>query len=244
LLLAQFTAAASALTLAAESFQSQQSQSPPAPVVLLVQKLFQKIVYALGSLLRGNRPAQVHFCAAGGPEVLGTTLTGLLRREDQKGSPSTTHARKMTKRLLMLADDIVSDVKLNHYHHQEDKSPAAVDEDETIVQAFASAQWCELAVLALQTGDSTIHETALLTVATLAGQCISARSWNMEVVQQAIFQIRDHWKTGPGSESMDPDILQERLELIESTMNVLTTAEESKEYIYSRGPEVQQNKTD
>jgi hypothetical protein len=159
-------------------------------------------VYALGALLRNNRPAQVHFCASGGPKLLGLTLTHLI----EEGS---THANKMTKRLLMLADDIVSDVKL---HSEETKSPQV---DDAILQAFSTPQWCQLAVLALR-GDSTIYETALLTVATLAGQC----SWNVDSVQKAIFQIRDDWQA---ESDMDPDILKERLQLIESTMTLLTT---------------------
>jgi hypothetical protein len=219
LLLAQFTAVP----------EQPQSSSP-----VLVKKL-QKVVYGLGSLLRGNRPAQVHFLSVGGPELLGTTLTGLLLEEG-----SSSHAHKMTKRLLMLADDIVSDVKLAHEEAnkmtdkllsmladdivsdvklaQEEAISETAVVDETIVQAFSTAQWCELAVLALR-GDPTIHETALLTVATLADKCARS-SWNMDGVQQAIFQIRDHWQK-EGS-NMDPDILKERLELIESTMNVLT----------------------
>jgi nucleotide exchange factor SIL1 len=194
LMLAQFAAASQ------EHIQS-------APVV----KKLQKVVYALGSLLRNNRPAQVHFCASGGPSLLGTTLTGLI----EEGS---SHANKMTKRLLMLADDIVSEVKLIE---EENKSPQV---DEAIMQAFSTKQWCQLAALALH-GDPTIYETALLTVATLAGQC----SWNKDLVQKAIFQIRDDWKA---ESDTDPDILKERLQLIESTMTLLTT-EHTKQSLYS-----------
>jgi hypothetical protein len=118
----------------------------------------------------------------------------------------------------MLADDIVSEVKLIE---EQSKSPQV---DEAIMQAFSTEQWCQLAVFALQ-GDPSIHETALLTVATLVGQC----SWDKDVVQKAIFQIRDDWKT---ESEMDPDILKERLQLIESTMTLLT-AEETKQSLYS-----------
>lgn len=200
LMLAQFTAAS----------QEHMIQSQP-----VVQKL-QKVVYALGALLRNNRPAQVHFCASGGPELLAMTLTGLI---EEKSDP---HANKITKRLLMLADDIVSDVKLHQLHeHEHEQESKSLQVDEAIMQAFSTEQWCQLAVLALQ-GDPAIYETALLTVATLVGHC----SWDMDVVQQAIFQIRDDWKA-EGSDT-DPDILKERLELIDSTMNLLTSKNETK----------------
>jgi hypothetical protein len=117
-----------------------------------------------------------------------------------------------------LADDIVSEVKLIE---EENKSPQV---DEAIMQAFSTKQWCQLAALALH-GDPTIYETALLTVATLAGQC----SWNKDLVEKAIFQIRDDWKA---ESDTDPDILKERLQLIESTMTLLTT-EHTKQSLYS-----------
>lgn len=186
LLLAQFTAT---------------SGIPEYHSSLPVVKKLQKLVYGLGSLLRANRPAQAHFCAAGGAESLGATLIGLL-----DGNTNSPHAKKMAERLLMLADDIVSDVMLHEVESEHDAP---------IIRAFSSDQWCELAVLALA-GDPAIHETALKTIATLTGQC---SSWDMDLVQQSIIQIRDDWKTG-GSE-MHPDILKERLQLIESTMTLL-----------------------
>jgi hypothetical protein len=59
-------------------------------------------------------------------------------------------------------------------------------------------------------------------VTTLVGQC----SWDTDLVQKAIFQIRDDWNA---ESDMDPDILKERLELIESTMTLLTTEETKQE---------------
>jgi len=169
------------------------SKEPPSPSVV---KKLQKMLYGLGALLRANRPAQVHFCASKGPEILGKTLANLV--EDR-----SSHAVKMTKRLLNLADDIILDVEL---HASKSKQV-----DEAIVQAFSSELWCQLTAVALQ-GDPVIREVALRTVAALVGHC----SWDMTAMQQSISQLRDDWKAE--ASEMHSDILQEQLELAEATI--------------------------
>jgi nucleotide exchange factor SIL1 len=110
--------------------------------------LLYKFLYALGSLLRGNRMAQSHFCAAGGAQVLGDILVTAVHQ----------NAVKTAKRLLTLAHDVVMDIKL---HEGTSKQV-----DAAIVSAFSTEPWCRATLQALQLSvleEEALHATQALT---------------------------------------------------------------------------------
>ena len=134
-------------------------------------KKFYKILYALGSLLRGNRMAQAHFCAAGGPTVLGKMLSTASQ------DPASADV-KATKRILALADDIVSDVTLHPYEQDEDI-------DKLIVASFSADDWCEPPIRFLE--RDVLQETALETIQALEPFC----NWEKGLVRTKVTTVKE-----------------------------------------------------
>ena len=175
----------------------QQLEQTPAEGHVLQQKL-QKILYSLGALLRGNRAAQVHLSASSGPDLLAKRLAVWIG-EGSSGSI------KLSKRLLLLASDIVTDVKLH--------GSKSAQVDQAIVESFSSESWCASTHRALK--ETSLQVTALLTVKTLAPEC----SWDNESVRRAVEDIKKNWESN-GS-GMDSDIQRERLNLVQNTLDEL-----------------------
>lgn len=124
---------------------------------LVVRQKEQKLLYALGAMLRGNRRAQIHFGAESGPAVLGKRLEAALA----DGSPS---ALKLAKRVLTLAYDIVSDITLH---------PSTSEQvDLEIAKSFADEAWCVSVLKAFNfEGESTLQDMAALTARVLQDYC-------------------------------------------------------------------------
>lgn len=161
---------------------------------------FQKYLYALGSILRGNRLAQVQFCSMRGPEQLGKIALEFVESVDT----SKNHA-KITMRLLTLAEDIVADVQLH-----ESKSKQV---DQAIVEAFASEAWCSALQRALQI-PSIVQETALKAAERMTPYC----QWD-DSMGDNLEAIKSKWESS--SSSTDPDIHRERIEFLENFMSRL-----------------------
>lgn len=166
-----------------------------------------KYLYALGSFLRGNRAAQRHFAAIHGVKVLGNTLVpaidGVLVHNDK-------HSKKVTARLLSLADDIVTGVELHA-----GPSPQV---DMAIIEAFSDQDWCLSIHRALQSQFKDLQETALRTAGGLSKHC--EKSWTKENVVQVLHQLKQSWSDKASDE--DPDVRQERIQLVESVLNGLS----------------------
>jgi hypothetical protein len=154
-------------------------------------KKLQKIMYALGALLRGNREAQVHFLSLNGPSMLGQVLIS------QDGS-------NLDKRILSLADDIVSDI---HLHPRE---PIM---DALIVEAFARDEWCEAAIELLE--RDALQKTALLTIKTISPHC----QWDKDRVRTSVTRVKTKWEES--KEDHDSEHYKERLQLVDSILSEL-----------------------
>jgi len=165
-----------------------------------IKKLL-KLIYCLGSFLRGNRQAQIHFGAAGGPIVLGKAMEIAI----QNAHEANAFYNKMAVRLFNLASDIVADVTL----HPFDGKHKSVDD--AIIQAYSSKEWCAAVVAALQVVG--IEETALKTVLTLAPYC----QFDADAIHLAIAKIKKAWE----SSDMDPDVHKNLVELADSTKQAL-----------------------
>jgi hypothetical protein len=184
---------------AVEEFTIDGSKTTPIDLLLaLIQKVdsslkLQKTMYALGALLRGNREAQAHFCALDGPAVLGQVL---LR---QDGTDP-----KLARRILALADDIVSDVDL----HPKEKTMDAL-----IIGAFSKDDWCQSAILSLE--RDALQETALRTIRTMAPHC----QWDKDFVRASVTRVKAKWEEE--KEDHDLEHFEERLQLAASILNQL-----------------------
>jgi hypothetical protein len=170
-----------------------------------------KTLYALGSLLRGNRNSQNHFCADQGPALLEQVLAQLAGFHEQE-HPMSRDGIKVVSRLLSLAQDIVADVTL----HESESNQV----DEAIRKAFSTPLWCTTLVQFSQVPK--LYETSLQTIQQLAPYC--KENWDLEQVRQQIqqppAQVHQSWL----ADDLDQDIRQERKELMESTVRAVAQA--------------------
>jgi hypothetical protein len=168
-----------------------------------------KSIYGLSSLLRGNRLAQIHFCAGDGPMQLGTLL------QTCGGSKNNNNNINVAKRLLTLAHDIVTDVELHA-----GRSPQV---DQAIVQSFATEPWCQAVVQFLGhaggDGGGMIQETALRTWVSLAPYCQKGNQNDHVMVEESLTRLQQKWESE--SNDMDPDHWQERKQLLEAARKLL-----------------------
>jgi hypothetical protein len=149
------------------------------PIELLLDQLkrndnvkkSQKMMYALGSLLRSNRVAQARFCADGGPAVLGSMLS------DAAQDPASADT-KLTKRILALADDVVSDVTL-HPYEQDDAI------DKLIIASFSKDEYCQSPIRLLD--QEALQENALQTIEALEPYC----QWDKELVRSSVAKVKE-----------------------------------------------------
>lgn len=146
-----------------------------------VRALLEKSIYALGSLLRGNRMAQTHFCATDGAERLGKMLLKASKRES---SPSSF---KLTQRLLSLAGDIVSDVTLHGDVGMEQLNLV-------IIKSFTTKLWCDAPIDMIRSDPYLpifLQETLLTTIAVLSPFC----EWNdhAEEARKGLKKLEQGW---------------------------------------------------
>jgi hypothetical protein len=144
----------------------------------------QKILYALGSMLRGNRIVQAHFCASGGPAVLGTILS------------SSSDDAKTAKRLLALADDVISDVTMHPYE---------VDDniDKLIISSFSTDDFCQAPIPLLK--QEALQETALETIQALEPYC----QWDKKKLKASVSKVKKQRKGHGYIEELADSILSE-----------------------------------
>lgn len=162
----------------------------------------QKYLYALGSFLRGNRAAQLHFATGGGgsqgknskdgPEIVGGVLSAALQvlkmvaaEDGPTPQPPPAAAKKVAIRLLDLADDIITEVHMHPTVEMMSSDDTNAEEgtklDQSVTGAFSTNVWCDSALAALQTEGGTgqslinLQETALKAVRTMLPHC--RRRW-------------------------------------------------------------------
>ena len=147
----------------------------------------QKMLYALGSMLRGNRMVQAHFCASGGPAVLGTILSS---------SSSSSDDAKTAKRLLALADDVVSDVTMHPYELDDNI-------DKLILSSFSTDDFCQAPIPLLK--QEALQETALETIQTLEPYC----QWDRKKLNASVSKVKKQRKGEAHIEELADSILSE-----------------------------------
>lgn len=141
-----------------------------------------KLLYAIGSMLRGNRGAQAHFSSSRGPSILQKILENTLEQ-----APYSHYHRKAAQRLLSLSHDIISEVK---------QHPTTDDNlNESLQKGFA---WCNCWVSAVQV--SSLQQVAVPAIGSLPCEWKAA---DKETIQSALHDI---------SVSKDSDMLEELME--------------------------------
>jgi nucleotide exchange factor SIL1 len=212
-----------------------------------IRLLQSKAIYGIGSLLRGNRLAQIHLCdssstssttttttmTTNGPARLGAKLQDLSNPKSKR-----TSARiKLIHRLLSLASDIVSHVE-QHDEEETGTSKSMTNEQQqqhstAIVQAFTSVEWCT-ATLNLVASDQftpvPLAEAVMTTVIVLGPYCQQGRFWKKEeeqeepksTLQKAIDALQawqNEWRANP--DDFDKDHFQQLMDMIENATQTL-----------------------
>lgn len=154
-------------------------------------KTCHKIVYALGSILRGNRAAQLYFLRIDGPASLSRILAGILRSGEDLG---------LANRILALIGDVVSDVILHTDSHQ------------NIIDAFATSELCQSSLDGLK--HSALRETSVRAIQSIAPFC----DWSKEVASTALEEVMKSWQAEPG---LDPHVREELIHLASNTISVV-----------------------
>lgn len=161
-----------------------------------VRNLMGKAIYAIGSLLRGNRLSQAHIVHSDGAMRLGTTFEAIASDQLQ------TSGQKVVQKLVALAADVVADVIL----HPEMASP---DVNTKIIESFASTEWCSATASVLDNDVMVApqaQQTVLQAVTVLAPYC----SWAAEK-KSGMKSCIDRMKTGweARSDAIDADHLNQ-----------------------------------
>ena len=220
------TSVTTALDLVLRQFRSTMATAAVRALTDAELQKLSKLVYCLGSFLRGNRPAQLHFVHHQGPSSLAAALKSTLSRlKDQ--TTTTTIAlfyRKLAQRILQLASDTVLDVSL---HATETTDLAIQSDDAQIVQSYTDAEWCDAVQLAFQSAsddsDNNINQRARLrvvedvlpTVHTLLSQC--GAHWR----RTSFIHKLESLKENKSDEVHDGEVV----DLIETTLRLLRDEE-------------------
>lgn len=131
------------------------TRSQMTPVSLLVTlipsshlKLKQKVLYALGGLIRGNTLAYPHFLEAQGPQHLVVALEEAIAETNWK----------IAGKIISLVQDIISDIVLE-------------DIDTELLTALSKQEWCHGALELVKVDDVTVKEKGLGMLKLLGPKC-------------------------------------------------------------------------
>lgn len=162
-----------------------------------IRTLLAKSIYAIGSLLRGNRLAQAHLIQNDGAAKLCDKLRQLVM--DRLSSDV-----KLIQRLLSLASDLIIDIQMDG-----DKSSTLLND--AIVKAFSTVEWCNVVSTVFITETLLpirVQETVMETFSTLAPHC-SSKGWDAKSMEHknAIQRFQDGWQQN--SDDFDPEHLKQ-----------------------------------
>eukprot|EP00581_Thalassiosira_minuscula_P032494 CAMPEP_0183785234 /NCGR_PEP_ID=MMETSP0739-20130205/66394_1 /TAXON_ID=385413 /ORGANISM="Thalassiosira miniscula, Strain CCMP1093" /LENGTH=619 /DNA_ID=CAMNT_0026029233 /DNA_START=148 /DNA_END=2007 /DNA_ORIENTATION=+ len=189
-----------------------------------------RVVYALGSLLRGNPAAQHYFLwSTDGAELLARDVLGTLssvRGPSDGGNKALTKLDyKFASKVLALGEDIVTGAVL----HQEDYEDDRMISVNRLVAAFTTERWCDLSLRMLapslaerigETASRGTKERALTAVRALGPGCremSGEENWGVEEVTS----VRSEWNREGSDDGLDSVYRRELLELADGVLGVL-----------------------
>jgi len=166
-----------------------------------------KVLYALGSLLRGNRLAQEEFVMRQGPQRLSDLLVGMTHGHEIGDT-------KLIKRILALVDDLVTDVLL-HPGLQ-----TTVEKD--VLESLTTPPFCESSV-ALLGSVTSLNDTIVRTLHTIAPYCQweELQEEKKGAEQWLDATLQEHRNNSEDTD--DDDWLKEQTNMMESVLQALQT---------------------
>lgn len=127
-------------------------------------------VYALGSLLRGNREAIYYFDSVNGSSILLAFYYSLANKVQDIKSMETGDL-KILEKLLLLVGDIIMDVQLNPADN--------IEADKVVVANLATHEWCSLPLNIFQHPSITMKRRMIELIVNLYPYCAYKNSWNI-----------------------------------------------------------------
>jgi nucleotide exchange factor SIL1 len=179
-----------------------------------IRKLQEKAIYAIGSLLRGNRMAQTHVCATEGPNQLGK----MLKQVSSERLTSTN--LKLIQRLISLASDIVLDIDM--------QGDLAMEQlNGVIIKSFTGSGWCDATIKMVMTDTHLpiqVQEKLLNSARILAPYC----AWKDKATEAraAISRRRDEWSSN--KDDFDEDHLNQIIDIAQKAADAFENAGERR----------------
>eukprot|EP00550_Attheya_septentrionalis_P007833 CAMPEP_0198286064 /NCGR_PEP_ID=MMETSP1449-20131203/5223_1 /TAXON_ID=420275 /ORGANISM="Attheya septentrionalis, Strain CCMP2084" /LENGTH=580 /DNA_ID=CAMNT_0043983683 /DNA_START=324 /DNA_END=2066 /DNA_ORIENTATION=+ len=181
----------------------------------------EKVLYALGSLLRGNRDGQLNFIMSDGPSVLGESLSHVAQDMRETIDPTSQEGMyhggaKFASRALGLADDIITEVVDNP---SEDETQQMVSK--VVIQSFTDITWCDSALELLDHGqDDKLREMALRSILVMIPYCGISPDWDATKAVQVVEKARTQWIMQETND-MHYEYRDELLQLVKATLKTL-----------------------
>lgn len=181
----------------------------------------EKVLYALGSLLRGNRDGQLNFIMSDGPSVLGESVSHVAQDMRETTDPTSQEGMfhggaKFASRALGLADDIITEVVDNP---SEDETEQMVNK--VVIQSFTDITWCDSALELLAHGqDDKLREMALRSILVMTPYCGISPDWDSTKAVQVVQKARSQWILQETND-MHYEYRDELLQLVKSILKTL-----------------------
>ena len=201
-----------------------------------------RLVYALGSLLRGNALAQQHFVSKNGPDALVRYTLGIL--SSANGDNVSKLDYKLASKVLALGEDIVMAVLLEEDYKETDASIENNDimvSPNRMVAAFTTEPWCDLSLRMLSPplqlmGESqarSMKERALSAIRALGPACkvnhqLECSTSGQECTKEGltwgvpqIQRVRSEWNREGSGDGLDSVYRRELLDLVDGVLEAL-----------------------
>lgn len=150
------------------------------------KKLQQKVLYATGSLLRGNTLAQENFISLGGALLIANALKACLSDKDWK----------LSSKIILLAHDLITESIADKTLGSESRN--------LIAEAFTTKIWCDGAIGLLEASDIRLKEKSLFALETMTPYCNSNDVWR-DTARKTMELLRREWT----SSNIDEEYNQE-----------------------------------
>ena len=175
----------------------------------------QRCLYALGSLLRGNRASTRHFVDIGGPAILGAGLAEGLRLDAAPGGSSDLTAAdyKHASKVLGLGNDLIADVLNNEGTGDGDSGYR-----DRLIGSVTTEPWCRAASLLVRPFPSSsmqVRERALEAMLTLAPYCRYGKD-DRRAVELVAAEV--HSSDGGSLSGLDAEFKAQFLSIINSIL--------------------------
>lgn len=144
-------------------------------------------LYALGSLLRGNRRALVSFTDAGGPSALYSLFQSIGLSQLSESDLDRNTVAVATK-IMSICNDLIMDVIL----HPNDDS-ALKRYDQSLLRELTSDHWCKVPIEMINIPVIQVHQKILETMINLGSYCNYDRSTIDEIKQKLLVSPRGNY---------------------------------------------------